>query len=74
MKVKRYKRVQKYLTFYKNKFGFRPPFQVVIDGTFCQSSLQNKVNISEQMPKYLSEAVKLVTTVCVVQETERLSE
>ena len=74
MKVKRYKRVKNYLTFYKNKFGFRPPFQVLIDGTFCQFALQNKVNISEQLPKYLSEEVKLVTTVCVVEETQRLSE
>lgn len=74
MKVKRYKRVQKYLQFYKNKFGFRSPFQILIDGTFCQFSLQNKVNISEQMPKYLSDSCKLFTTVCVVEETQRLSQ
>ena len=70
MKITRYKRVQRYLNFYKNNFSFRSPYQVLIDGTFCQAALKNKVNIKEQMPKYLNDQVKLMTTVCVVNETE----
>ncbi|CAG2109918.1 unnamed protein product [Medioppia subpectinata] len=74
MKVKRYKRVQKYIQFYKNSCGFRAPYQVLIDATFCQFCLNNKVNITEQIPKYLSQECKLLTTVCVVQEAQRLSQ
>lgn len=72
MKITRYKRVQRYLSFYRNNFGFHAPYQVILDGTFCQAALSNKVNIAEQMPKYLSDQVKLLTTVCVVAETEKL--
>lgn len=70
MKITRYKRVQRYLNFYKNNFSFRAPYQILIDGTFCQAALKNKVNIKEQMPKYLNDQVKLMTTVCIVNETE----
>lgn len=72
MKIRRYKRVNRYLGFYINNFGFRAPYQVLIDGTFCQAALKYKVNIKEQMPKYLNNDAKLLTTVCVVNETEKL--
>jgi len=73
MKITRYKRVQRYLSFYRNNFNFHPPYQILIDATFCNAALNNKVNIAEQMPKYISDEVKLLTTVCVVNETEKLS-
>ncbi|XP_064484393.1 rRNA-processing protein UTP23 homolog [Ornithodoros turicata] len=72
MKINRYKRVQKHLTFYKNVFSFRPPYQILVDGTFCAAALKYRVNIREQMPKYLGDEVKLCTTVCAIMETERL--
>lgn len=72
MKVKRYKKAQKYLSFYRNNFGFRAPYHVLVDGTFCQAALKNKINLSEQIPKYLCDTVRLLTTVCVVTETEKL--
>lgn len=73
MKITRYKRCQRYLSFYRNNFDFRPPYQIILDATFCQAALGNKINIAEQMPKYLNDQVKLLTTVCVVNETEKLS-
>lgn len=72
MRINRYKRVQRHLTFYKNVFGFRPPFQILVDGTFCAAALKYKINIREQMPKYLCDDVKLCTTVCAIAETEKL--
>ncbi|CAN8000662.1 unnamed protein product [Ixodes hexagonus] len=72
MRINRYKRVQRHLTFYKNVFGFRAPFQILVDGTFCAAALKYKVNIREQMPKYLSDEVKLCTTVCAIAESEKL--
>ncbi|XP_075555398.1 rRNA-processing protein UTP23 homolog [Dermacentor variabilis] len=72
MRINRYKRVQRHLSFYKNAFGFRPPYQILVDGTFCAAALKYKVNIRDQMPKYLGDEVKLCTTVCAVTETESL--
>ncbi|XP_003385131.1 PREDICTED: rRNA-processing protein UTP23 homolog [Amphimedon queenslandica] len=68
MKVKRCKHAKKVVSFYKNNFGFREPFQIIVDGTFCQAALKGKINIKEQMPKYLCCAVQLVTTKCVLAE------
>lgn len=39
MKIARYKRAQKTLSFYRNNFGFREPYQILIDATFCQTAL-----------------------------------
>lgn len=72
MRINRYRRVQRNLSFYKNAFGFRPPYQILVDGTFCAAALKYKVNIRDQMPKYLGDEVKLCTTVCAVTETESL--
>ena len=34
--------------------------------------IQNKFNIREQLPKYFQAEVKLLTTQCVILETEKL--
>ena len=59
MKVKRYKHCRKYLGFYRNNFNFREPHQVLVDGTFSQLALKNKINIKEQLPKYLGGDVQV---------------
>lgn len=46
MKIKRYKKVSKNLNFYVNNFGFRQPYQILIDGTFCFAALNVSVLIS----------------------------
>ena len=30
-----------------------------VDGTFCQAALQTKINIKEQLPKYLDGTIQL---------------
>lgn len=72
MRITRLKRIQKNLSFYANNFGFRKPFQVLIDGTFCFVALKDKLDIQDQLKKYLGEEIKLLTTQCVVLETEKL--
>lgn len=71
MKIKRQKKVNKILSFFKQNFGFRPPFLVLLDGTFPAGCLAAKVNIKDQLPKYLGE-VKILTTSCCVTELETL--
>ena len=72
MKIKRQKRVQRILDFYKHNFGHHPPYQMLIDGTFTKACLDNKINIKEQMPKYIGQEVKLLTTKCAILEAEML--
>ncbi|XP_066531090.1 rRNA-processing protein UTP23 homolog [Hoplias malabaricus] len=73
MKIKRQKQAKKTLSFYRYNFGFREPYQILIDGTFCQAALKNKIQIKEQMPKYFMGEVHLCTTNCALKELESLS-
>ncbi|XP_071754514.1 rRNA-processing protein UTP23 homolog [Centroberyx gerrardi] len=72
MGLKRQKQAKKTISFYKYNFSFRQPFQILIDGTFCQAALKNKIQIKEQMPKYLMGEVQLCTTHCAMKELESL--
>ncbi len=68
MKIKRYKRAQRLIGFYRNNFGFTKPYRVLVDGTFCQAALTNRINLREQVSKYLNEETELATTSCVLKE------
>ncbi|GJQ84134.1 hypothetical protein Trydic_g12106 [Trypoxylus dichotomus] len=70
MKIKRYKKVNRYLNFYTNNFGFRQPYQILVDGTFCLAALNSQINIADNLPKYLQGELKLLTTPCAIIETE----
>lgn len=72
MKIARYKKASKTINFYKHNFGFRDPYQVLIDATFCQLALQHQINIQDQLPKYLQAELRLVTTQCIIVEAEGL--
>ncbi|KAM6283092.1 rRNA-processing protein UTP23 homolog [Porphyrio hochstetteri] len=72
MKLTRQKHAKKNMGFYKHNFHIREPFQVLLDGTFCQAALRNKIQIREQLPGYLGGATQLCTTRCVLKELESL--
>ncbi|VVC30909.1 PIN domain-like,rRNA-processing protein Fcf1/Utp23 [Cinara cedri] len=72
MRLKRHQKAERNINFYCVNFGFRKPFQILVDGTFCMASAQNRVQLREDIPKYLGGDVKLLTTQCVVLETEAL--
>ncbi|XP_046391110.1 rRNA-processing protein UTP23 homolog [Ischnura elegans] len=72
MKVKRQKKVHRFLSFFCNNYGFRQPYQILVDGTICLAALTNKVTLKDVIPKYFDGSVKLLTTQCVIIETEKL--
>ncbi|KAJ1368523.1 hypothetical protein KIN20_029671 [Parelaphostrongylus tenuis] len=72
MKAKRIKRANRILTFFKYNYNVVAPFRVLVDGTFCNAALANKINLREQLPKYLCGDVEIVTTKCVLAELEAL--
>uniref|UniRef100_A0A8C4QHS8 rRNA-processing protein UTP23 homolog n=1 Tax=Eptatretus burgeri TaxID=7764 RepID=A0A8C4QHS8_EPTBU len=72
MKIRRMKHLKQYLSFYKINFGFREPYLILVDGTFCQAALESKIQIKEQMPKYFGGEIQLCTTTCVIHELSLL--
>lgn len=46
MKVTRYKKANKRINFYINNFKYRPPIQMLIDGTFCCAAIKVRNLIS----------------------------
>ncbi|XP_060678809.1 rRNA-processing protein UTP23 homolog [Hemiscyllium ocellatum] len=72
MKIKRQKTAKKLLSFYRHNYSFREPYQILLDGTFCQAALKNKIQIKEQAPKYLMGEVQLCTTSCILKELQSL--
>uniref|UniRef100_E0CYI7 UTP23 small subunit processome component n=1 Tax=Mus musculus TaxID=10090 RepID=E0CYI7_MOUSE len=40
MKITRQKHAKKHLGFFRNNFGVREPYQILLDGTFCQAALR----------------------------------
>ncbi|KAH8413457.1 hypothetical protein KR009_011392 [Drosophila setifemur] len=72
MKISRFKKSHKTLVFFATNFDYREPYQVLIDATFCQAALQQKIGIDEQIRKYFQCPVKLLTTQCVILEAEAL--
>ena len=51
MKHKRQKKVNKIMKYYELNFGFRKPYNVLVDGTFCVDALNNKVVVKDQITK-----------------------
>lgn len=72
MKYKRKKVAKRILQFLRNSYNFRDPFQILVDGTFCQAALNRKINIQIQLKNYLSADVQIFSTYCVAQEVKEL--
>nr|ACO10470.1 C8orf53 [Caligus rogercresseyi] len=73
MKVKRQKRVRRIPNFFKTHFNHRAPYSLLLDGTFCQEALSQKVNIKEQLPQYLLVPdLHFRSSACAISETDKL--
>ncbi|KAK1331995.1 hypothetical protein QTO34_007672 [Cnephaeus nilssonii] len=62
MKITRQKHAKKHLGFFRNNFGVREPYQILLDGTFCQAALRGRIQLREQLPRYLMGETQLCTT------------
>lgn len=72
MKITRQKHAKKHLGFFRYNFGVREPYQLLLDGTFCQAALRGRIQLREQLPRYLMGETQLCTTRCVLKELESL--
>lgn len=72
MRVKRAKNNKRTIRFYQQTFGLKEPFRVLIDGTFINAALKNKIHIKEQLPKILGAKCTPMVTGCALQELRSL--
>uniref|UniRef100_A0A8C2UHM6 rRNA-processing protein UTP23 homolog n=1 Tax=Chinchilla lanigera TaxID=34839 RepID=A0A8C2UHM6_CHILA len=72
MKITKQKHAKKHLGFFCNIFGVSEPYQILLVSTFCQAALRGRIQLREQLPRYLMGETQLCTTRCVLKELETL--
>ncbi|KND03285.1 rRNA-binding ribosome biosynthesis protein UTP23 [Spizellomyces punctatus DAOM BR117] len=72
MKVKRQKTNKRHISVYTHSFGFREPYQVLVDGNFIAVALQMRTDVRDALPKVLTGTARPMTTSCVQAELRAL--
>ena len=72
MRLKRVKRARKIVSFFKSAHGFKPPYDVLLDGTAIQAALNQSVILADALPKVLGDKVRLLVPKPVVAELHKL--
>ncbi|KAI9032144.1 Fcf1-domain-containing protein [Hyaloraphidium curvatum] len=72
MRVKRAKSARRRMAVYHHAFGFREPYQVLLDGNFVHAALAGRLDPRTQLPKVLAGTVRPMTTQCVLAEIRAL--
>lgn len=74
MKIKKLKRTRKALLHLQTVHGIRPPYTVLVDGTFIQASIVQRIAIKDELEKVLGAKVIVAVTESVVAELRALGE
>ncbi|CAE6442296.1 unnamed protein product [Rhizoctonia solani] len=72
MRQKRAKAYKKLMALYTMSFGFRQPYQVLVDSTFCIEVCQHKMDPVKQLTAVLQGECKLMITQCSMVELYKL--
>lgn len=59
MRFKRAKQVKRNMNIYCHSFGFRTPYQVILDGNFMQVARATGKNLEEALPDFLGGPCRL---------------
>ncbi|KAI0274699.1 Fcf1-domain-containing protein [Gloeopeniophorella convolvens] len=68
MRHKRSKAYRKLMAMYAMSFGFRQPYQVLVDSEMCKTSVSQKMDFLAQVETVLVGTVKLMITQCCIHE------
>ncbi|KAI1797803.1 PIN domain-like protein [Ganoderma leucocontextum] len=68
MRQKRAKAYRKLMSLYSMSFGFRQPYQVLVDSHMCKEATTHKIELVKQLGSVLQGTVKPLITQCSVQE------
>ncbi|RKP11465.1 Fcf1-domain-containing protein, partial [Piptocephalis cylindrospora] len=74
MRLKRQKVYKRLMALYTTGFGFRPPYQILVDGDFVQLALAQTISLRDQLPKVLLAPTKQLSTSCVLAELRKAGE
>jgi U3 small nucleolar RNA-associated protein 23 len=74
MRGKRLKQYKKFMQIYQNVYGFREPFQILLDGTIIVSAERYSMSLVDLLPKILGGPCKLIYTSCIITELEEFGE
>ncbi|KAH8102589.1 PIN domain-like protein [Cristinia sonorae] len=68
MRQKRAKAYRKLMSLYCMSFGFRQPYQVLVDSEMCKTAISHKYELVKQMGVVLQGTVKPMITQCCIHE------
>ncbi|KAJ3883067.1 Fcf1-domain-containing protein [Lentinula edodes] len=68
MRQKRAKTYRKLMSLYSMSFGFRQPYQVLVDSELCKTSVDHKIELVKQLGTVLQGEVKPMITQCCIHE------
>ncbi|KAF9458188.1 Fcf1-domain-containing protein [Collybia nuda] len=68
MRQKRAKAYRKLMALYSNTFGFRQPYQVLVDSEMCKSATDLRIELVKQLGSVLQGDVKPMITQCCIHE------
>ncbi|KAF5312481.1 hypothetical protein D9619_003025 [Psilocybe cf. subviscida] len=68
MRQKRAKAYRKLMHLYCMSFGFRQPYQVLVDSEMCKAAVAQKLDFAKQLHTVLQGEVKLMITQCCIHE------
>ncbi|KAF8640330.1 hypothetical protein AX17_000002 [Amanita inopinata Kibby_2008] len=68
MRNKRAKSYRKLMKLYAMSFGFRQPYQVLVDSTMCSAAIELKFDLARQLASVLQGEVKPMITQCCIHE------
>ncbi|KAJ7462680.1 Fcf1-domain-containing protein [Mycena galericulata] len=68
MRQKRAKAYRKLMALYSMSFGFRQPYQVLVDSEMCKAATDSKIELVKQLNSVLQGDVKPMITQCCIHE------
>ncbi|KAJ3561961.1 hypothetical protein NP233_g9870 [Leucocoprinus birnbaumii] len=68
MRQKRAKAYRKLMHLYCQSFGFRQPYQVLVDAETCRMAISHKIDIVKQLGTVLQGEIKPMITQCCIHE------
>ncbi|KXS20156.1 Fcf1-domain-containing protein [Gonapodya prolifera JEL478] len=72
MKPKRAKIYKRHMSLYKSAFGFREPYQIIVDGTFAAIAHKCAIDLNALLPPILGGEIRLMHTPCTLTELRLL--
>ncbi|KAF9068041.1 Fcf1-domain-containing protein [Rhodocollybia butyracea] len=68
MRQKRAKTYRKLMSLYSMSFGFRQPYQVLVDSEICKASVDHKIELAKQLGTVTQGEIKPMITQCCIHE------